>query len=1211
VVTAQDKALAALLIERGLLDDAAIERARAKQAEALSRGESPPLGQLLVQGGFLEEKIANELLRELAQSSYRCPVCGVVFSYDHLGTLARYRCDRCGQRLERLFKTPTGRFVAASVSPAGPSGAFDALPSPSALFPPKGPSPSSGAYVSVPVTPSGRAGAAGAPQTPSKAFKKSGTRLVGGIEISRVRGSSAAQALPIPPELRLPQEPRIAESGPPRTNDAPVPPRPTKKLGTYEIVSELGRGAMGAVYLAKVQGLERLFAVKVLLGGALADPEAVARFEREAKLASRLQHPAVVSVCGVGTEGEHRYYVMDYCPGRTLQRVIKEDGRKDGKTAAQLVSKMARGLAAAHALGIIHRDVKPANIILDAKTGDPRITDFGLARDASQSHTEMTRTGDLLGTPSYMAPEALVGKRAVDARADIYSLGVILYELTAGVRPYQAETVAHLAARVLMEDAVPLRDAVKGTPLELDAIVMKSLAKEPEKRYQTAAGLADDLDRFLAGEPVLARPEGRLARTWRRSKKTILGAALGVLVLASATFAVWAVGHTMNEEQEKKAKADQESRALQRDNDKVKIIRDRLLAIEQAARLGSPLDDVLKQLRELSTDAPARGKAAVELARAALLARRGQPEAALEAARPFTSSEGKEGLTANAVVLECLLAQDAAGKPTDASPCLDRLEKGDDPTLAQWARLARLARQPGKGAEALELARKEQVSSGQHVPSLRLMARLADEAGNRSGARQIVDKIIGVAPDDARAHLARAILLHTTPVDPAPGSDDERLYKADIDAFFRYAGAEGERDPVALREHGWAGFRAARYDDAAADLEKALAANPKDFLANLVRSWFYDERAEACGERARELDASQADVRPRLDDGAQFDVALTITQAVEQRLVAIAAHALAPAREDLGRALLLAARGAPTEKTLLLFDKAAAASPRCPVVARERARFLMARGPTRRAIEEVARAKGLGASSDPALLRIEMETLDRAGWRDEARAVAVKLFAADPDGVDGLVAGCYVAEAAEPAQVTEAQRLALLAHGKDRTDGGALRALSAAAARDKGNEVTLDLALRAVGRDVWLDPESYYFAMALRTSQGFDSPTDLVRMGDRWEKLIRVSSSAHYVAAHAYNVIALKRANGGRMGGLQNVVNTLIKGILESEPDTPVVYEAAGMSALEAGSVRDADEAWTKAQSLSARWRIPRYLARRVKDLSPELLNKFSKGAGP
>jgi tetratricopeptide (TPR) repeat protein len=304
-------------------------------------------------------------------------------------------------------------------------------------------------------------------------------------------------------------------------------------LPGFEIVRELGRGGAGVVYLARDRGLGRLVAVKVLLSGEFASPSARQRFRTEAEAAAGLRHPNIVPVHAVGEQGGRPYLVFEFLADGSLDKHLAGTPLAP-RAAAELLRPLADAVGHAHSLGIVHRDLKPGNILL-ASPGLPMISDFGLAKRVDIEGP--TATSQVLGTPSYMAPEQATGAKDVGPAADVYALGAILYECLTGRPPFKAatplETLAHVTGR---EPAAP-RSLNPAVPRDLETICLKCLAKEPAKRYPSAGALADDLGRFLDGKPVTARPVGALGRVWRWAKRrpavAALTAALAVLLPAA------------------------------------------------------------------------------------------------------------------------------------------------------------------------------------------------------------------------------------------------------------------------------------------------------------------------------------------------------------------------------------------------------------------------------------------------------------------------------------------------------------------------------------------------------------------------------------------------------------------------------------------------------------------------------------------------------
>jgi WD40 repeat protein/Flp pilus assembly protein TadD len=333
-------------------------------------------------------------------------------------------------------------------------------------------------------------------------------------------------------------------------------------LGKYELLEVVGRGAFGIVYRARDTELGRLVAVKLpRLGGPLTPAEAD-RFLREARSAAQLTHPGIVAVYDAGRAGDTCFVVEELVQGGTLTDLLRQH-RPPFAESARLVADAADALHHAHEHGVVHRDVKPANILLSAD-GRPHLMDFGLARRAAGEVT-MTLDGQVLGTPAYMSPEQAAGEaHTVDGRADVYSLGVILYELLTGELPFRGNTRL-LLHQVLHEEPKPPRALNDRIPRDLETVCLKAMAKAPARRYPTAAALADDLRRFLKGEAIRARPVGRpeKLRRWCR-RNPALATSSGLALLALATTAVLAVSFGLY----KSAAADRLRGALEESEDR-------------------------------------------------------------------------------------------------------------------------------------------------------------------------------------------------------------------------------------------------------------------------------------------------------------------------------------------------------------------------------------------------------------------------------------------------------------------------------------------------------------------------------------------------------------------------------------------------------------------------------------------------------------------
>ena len=307
-------------------------------------------------------------------------------------------------------------------------------------------------------------------------------------------------------------------------------------IAGYEVLEELGRGGMGVVYKARQLKLNRLVALKMVLAGAHAVSSDLLRFLAEAEAVAQLQHANIVQVHEVGSHGGLPFISLEYVDGGTLARKLKGTPLLP-KEAAVLTATLGRAVQFAHQHGVVHRDLKPGNVLLTAD-GTPKIADFGLAK-RSAAGPGVTQTGAVLGTPSYMAPEQAECKKDIGPAADIYALGAILYELLTGRPPFQAPTQLDTVLQVVSDEPVPPRRLQPKAPRDLETICLKCLQKEPRKRYATAAALADDLDRFLGDRPILARPVGRLERTGRWCRRNPIVAGLAATLAAGALVAVY------------------------------------------------------------------------------------------------------------------------------------------------------------------------------------------------------------------------------------------------------------------------------------------------------------------------------------------------------------------------------------------------------------------------------------------------------------------------------------------------------------------------------------------------------------------------------------------------------------------------------------------------------------------------------------------------
>jgi eukaryotic-like serine/threonine-protein kinase len=322
----------------------------------------------------------------------------------------------------------------------------------------------------------------------------------------------------------------------------PPPPAPPPTVPGFEILDKLGSGGMGVVYRARQLELNRLVALKVIRAGSHAAEGELARFRAEAEAVARLQHPNVVQIFEIGEHDELPYFALELVEGGSL------DGRLGGqpqpaRPAAQLIATLARAVHAAHVKGVLHRDLKPANVLITAE-GTPKVTDFGLAKRLDMESGQ-THSGAVVGTPSYMAPEQALGAKQVGPTCDVYGLGAIFYEMLTGRPPFKGESAWDTLQQVVGAEPVPPCRLQPKAPRDLETICLKCLHKEPQKRYASALELAEDLERYLAGESIRARPVGSGERVvkWAKRRPAVASLAASTLLVTlvgvSVVFLLW------------------------------------------------------------------------------------------------------------------------------------------------------------------------------------------------------------------------------------------------------------------------------------------------------------------------------------------------------------------------------------------------------------------------------------------------------------------------------------------------------------------------------------------------------------------------------------------------------------------------------------------------------------------------------------------------
>ncbi|MBI3271844.1 MAG: serine/threonine protein kinase [Planctomycetes bacterium] len=546
MLTGKELLFGKLAVERGRVTQEQLAACLAEKERRDAGGAPIGIGALLVERGHLAPADVQEILRQQGKALLRCPACKLQYNVQGFEAGKRFRCKKCGSVLvvptDLSSLTAAGDAVVAESTPGSSAPApispatapKSAAPKPA--LPPRPPAPSATAPTSVQASVGGEGQGLATQAT-----------IVGPPSIlsSRLPSDAASGAH----GLAATHAPSRAEAEPGSPAGATaatgiLDPLLGQVLGGAKIERKLGQGGMGAVYLAHHLSLDKPVAVKVLPPEFTEDSTCVQRFKREAQSAAQLEHPNVVQIHDVKQEKGYHFILMQYVDGISLAAHLRRQKQKrlPAQEAARLLLPVCRALGAAHAKEIVHRDIKPENIML-GKDGEVRVMDFGLARLVGGA-SKVSAAGTVVGTPYYMAPEQARGKE-VDGRADLYSVGVTLYEMISGQVPFRGDSPMEVMLKQLQEEPAPLRRVRADAPAGAERVVAKLLQKEPAARYPTAGALLADLERLAAGEDPAAsggaRPTARLAGGKPSRRWTIVGAAAGIgglLLLALVASAI-------------------------------------------------------------------------------------------------------------------------------------------------------------------------------------------------------------------------------------------------------------------------------------------------------------------------------------------------------------------------------------------------------------------------------------------------------------------------------------------------------------------------------------------------------------------------------------------------------------------------------------------------------------------------------------------------